>query len=205
MTNRRAAAIVVAVLTAGAAAAVIAFSGGQSGNASTFAHGPGSAGVPSQNTPPGGGGDDADGGFQGMPGRGLGAGPAGGRGPGGLEAAATYLGVDEQTLFSELGSGKTLAQIAEATSGKSEEGLVAAMVGAQQKQLDAAVESGSLTQAQADEIAAGLEARVTAMVEGTFGRGRGGFPGHPRSGDDGSLPGWGDDGSQPGSADGAIS
>ena len=204
MTNRRAAAIVVAVLTAGAAAAVIAFSGGQSGNASTFARGPGSAGPPSQNTPPGGGGD-SDGGFQGMPGRGLGGGPAGGTGPGGLEAAATYLGVDEQTLFSELGSGKTLAQIAEATSGKSEEGLVAAMVRAQQKQLDAAVESGSLTQAQADEIAAGLETRVTAMVEGTFGGGRGGFPGHPRSGDDGSPPGWGDDGSQPASADGAIS
>ena len=67
-------------------------------------------------------------------------------------------------------------------SGKSEDGLVAAMVDAQRQQLDAAVAAGSLTQAQADQIGAQLKERVTAMVEGSFGGGRGGFGGPPGAG-----------------------
>lgn len=83
-----------------------------------------------------------------------------------LAAAATYLGLSESALLTQLESGKTLAQVAEATSGKSTAGLVAALVAAEKTELAAAVKAGYLTQAQADQITTGLQARVTAMVNG---------------------------------------
>jgi len=55
-------------------------------------------------------------------------GPAVGHGHGGLDAAATYLGVTADALRTQLASGKTLAQIANATSGKSASGLIDALV-----------------------------------------------------------------------------
>jgi hypothetical protein len=114
-------------------------------------------------------------------------GPGGPGGPHGahhgeaLAAAATYLGVSQSTLLTELQSGKTLAQIAEATSGKSTAGLVAALVAAEKTELAAAVKAGDLTQAQADEISSGLQARVTAMVNGQR-------PAHDGPGDDHGPP-----------------
>jgi hypothetical protein len=48
--------------------------------------------------------------------------------PGGLDAAATYLGTTVDALRTQLRSGKTLAQIADATSGKSAQGLIDALV-----------------------------------------------------------------------------
>jgi hypothetical protein len=108
-------------------------------------------------------------GFYGAPGPGFGRGRPGG----GLSAAATYLGLSESELFQQLQSGKTLAQIANGTSGKSAAGLIDAMVEAQQAEIDAAVNAGMLTQAMADQIRGNLEARVTAMVNGDFGPGRG--------------------------------
>src|SRR5204863_219937 len=50
-------------------------------------------------------------------------------GPDGMfQAAASYLGLTPAQLLTQLQSGKTLAQVANATSGKSAEGLVAALV-----------------------------------------------------------------------------
>ena len=46
----------------------------------------------------------------------------------GLDAAATYLGATVDALRTQLQSGKTLAQIANATSGKSAAGLIDALV-----------------------------------------------------------------------------
>ena len=105
-------------------------------------------------------------------GRGFGLG-----GPGGsFTAAATYLGISQAQLFTDIRSGKTLAQIANSTSGKSASGLIDAMVAAEKTELDAAVKSGRITQAMADQIEANLKARVTQMVNNGFGRfgGRGG-------------------------------
>jgi len=91
----------------------------------------------------------------------------GGHGHGdGLAAAATYLGITQSALLTQLESGKTLAQIADATSGKSTAGLVAALVAVEKTELAAAVKAGDLTQAQADQISTGLQARITAMVNG---------------------------------------
>ncbi len=126
----------------------------------------------------------------------------GGHGPGGhhgghghgnaLAAAATYLGISQSALLTQLQSGKTLAQVAESMSGKSTVGLVAALVAAEKAELAAAVQAGELTQAQADQIATGLQARVTALVNGTR-------PAHddhdgfgPHGGPNGFRPGGGD-------------
>jgi hypothetical protein len=95
---------------------------------------------------------------------GHGGGPFGHHG-GGLDAAATYLGVTESALITQLRSGKTLAQVAAATAGKSRAGLIAALVAAEKAELAQAVKDGHLTQAQADGISATLEARVTDMVD----------------------------------------
>ena len=96
----------------------------------------------------------------------------------GLTAAAAYLGLTEAQLRTQLESGKSLADIAKATSGKTVAGLVQAMVAAEKAELDKAVQAGKLTAAQEQRIAGQLEQRVTDMVNGTFGPGmQGGFGG----------------------------
>jgi polyhydroxyalkanoate synthesis regulator phasin len=94
---------------------------------------------------------------------------------GGLDAAATYLGLTDAQLRTQLESGKSLANVAKA-QGKSVDGLVQALVDAAKKKLDAAVKAGRLTQAQATSILADLRSRVTNLVNGTephFGFGHG--------------------------------
>ena len=80
-----------------------------------------------------------------------------------LDAAADYLGLTEAQLRSQLESGKSLAQVAQA-QGKSVSGLVDALVGAAKKHLDKAVAAGRLTKAQADEMLAGLRTRIASLV-----------------------------------------
>jgi hypothetical protein len=76
---------------------------------------------------------------------------AGVRTRGGLvSAASSYLGLTPAQLKEQLRSGKTLAQIAAATPGKSEAGLVAAMLAA--------------VKAKIPSPPPGLEARVKALV-----------------------------------------
>ena len=80
-----------------------------------------------------------------------------------LDTAADYLGLTEAQLYSELESGKTLAQIAK-DQGKSADGLVNALVDAAKQKLDTAVKAGRLTQAQADQMLNDLRDRITSMV-----------------------------------------
>jgi hypothetical protein len=97
-----------------------------------------------------------------------------------LDAAAAYLGSTTDGLLTQLEAGKTLAQVADATSGKSKAGLIAALVTHEQQELAAAVKAGRLTQAQSDTIAATLTQRFTDFVNGVrpaMGPGRHG-PGH---------------------------
>jgi hypothetical protein len=83
----------------------------------------------------------------------------------GLDDAASYIGITTAELRSELASGKTLAQIAQA-HGKSVDGLVQALVDAAKKQLDAAVSAGKLTQAQEQQLESTLQQRITDLVNG---------------------------------------
>jgi hypothetical protein len=82
---------------------------------------------------------------------------------GGLDAAASYLGLTQAQLHSELESGKTLAQVAQA-QGKSVSGLVDALVAQAKERLDSAVAAGRLTKAQETEMLNGLRDRITNLV-----------------------------------------
>jgi hypothetical protein len=93
----------------------------------------------------------------------------------GLDAAATYLGLTDAQLRTQLESGKSLANVAKA-QGKSVDGLVQALVDTAKKRLDAAVSAHRLTQSQEDSILADLKSHMTNFVNGTqprFGFGHG--------------------------------
>ncbi|HZR94282.1 MAG TPA: hypothetical protein VFA56_01225 [Gaiellaceae bacterium] len=106
-------------------------------------------------------------------------------GPGALlDAAAGYLGIAPSALVPQLRSGKTLADVANATQGKTAQGLVDALVAVEKKDLDDAVAKNRLTGAQAARIAQELTQRTSDFVNGTFrGHGPPPFGGH-RGGDD---------------------
>ncbi len=99
--------------------------------------------------------------------------PAGGRpgdvrfGGNDLAAAATYLGTTEADLRTKLQGGQTLAAIANATSGKSRDGLIAALVADATAKIDQAQKDGKITADQATQAKAGLTAHITGEVDST--------------------------------------
>jgi len=85
------------------------------------------------------------------------------------QAATAYLGISHKQLRTELRSGKTLAQIADASSGKSEAGLIEALVAAKKTAIAASVKAGTITQAQANAREGKLVSRMRARVQRTRG------------------------------------
>lgn len=83
-----------------------------------------------------------------------------------LEAAASYIGITEAQLRTELEGGKSLAQVAK-DHNKSAGGLVDALYADAKQKLDAAVSAGRLTKAQETEMLGGLRDRITSMVNST--------------------------------------
>jgi hypothetical protein len=98
------------------------------------------------------------------------------RGAGSHGVAAQYLGISAATLRSDLESGKSLAQIASSTPGKSVEGLKAAIVSAKKAWLDQAVSRGSITSQQEQERLSKVSSRIEALLQRT------GRPSEGRSG-----------------------
>lgn len=95
-----------------------------------------------------------------------------------LTAASTYLGISQADLRTQLQSGKSLADIAKATAGKTVDGLIAAIVADETKQIDAAQTAGKITADQATQAKTNLTQRVTDMVNNTHPMGPGfGGPG----------------------------
>jgi hypothetical protein len=86
-------------------------------------------------------------------------------GGGQTQAAVAYLGLNRKQLRAELRSGKTLAQLASATSGKSEAGLIEALLAAKKTALQASVTAGTITQAQANARLSKLAGRLAARVK----------------------------------------
>jgi hypothetical protein len=80
-----------------------------------------------------------------------------------FDAARTYLDIDTRTLFQDLKSGQSLAQIATA-QGKTADGLVDAVVAATQTQLDAAVTTGNLSNANEQALLAKLRTALGTLV-----------------------------------------
>lgn len=96
-----------------------------------------------------------------------------GRGPGGINlqkdvaVVTSTLGITAAQLQSDLAAGKSLATIA----GTKTAALVAALVADETTEINARVTAGSLTQAQATTLIAGLQTAVTAVVNATPGVG----------------------------------
>lgn len=90
-----------------------------------------------------------------------------------LSVAATYLGTTTDDLRTKMQAGQTLAQIAAATSGKSRDGLVAALTTDAQAKIAAAQTAGTITAAQATELTNELADKITRLVDSTRPQGRG--------------------------------
>ena len=93
--------------------------------------------------------------------------------PGPLGAAASYLGLSKAQLFSQLQSGKTLAQIAR-SRGKSVSGLKSAMTQAVRQKLDKAVAAGLISKAQEQRVLSMLSAAIDRRLDNSgppFGHG----------------------------------
>lgn len=96
----------------------------------------------------------------------------GGRGNrGGLAAAAQYLGLDRAALRRERRSGKSLAQIASSTTGRSVQGLEAAIAAAEKARLARALSAGRMTPQQEQKRLSSLSSRVEAVVQRTSAAG----------------------------------
>jgi hypothetical protein len=95
---------------------------------------------------------------------------------GDLAVAARYLGLSDARLRSELRSGRTLAEVANSSRGRSAKGLVGAIVSARSAGLAAAVAAGQLTRADERASLATLPGRVSTRVNRTGGYGVGGPP-----------------------------
>jgi ribosomal protein S20 len=114
-------------------------------------------------------------------------GPNGAKMNGGVQqavvgAVAKALNMTNQELMTQLRSGQTLAQLAQA-HGTTEQAVTDAALAAARTQLDQAVSSGSMTQAQADAIYARLQ-QAGAQLLAPHGRGSGGGrqqPGAPNA------------------------
>ncbi len=106
-----------------------------------------------------------------LPERGPGhGGPGGPGGPGGrggglaLEEAASLVGLEVDELLVELQEGQSLAAVAEA-QGVDEATLVDGLVTATEDHVAEHLADGDITQEQADQRLAGLEERITVLVE----------------------------------------
>ena len=104
----------------------------------------------------------------------IGPGPGFGRGPGehivfedSLGAAATYLGTTTADLQTKIRAGQTLAQIANATAGKSRDGLFNALVADATAKIDAAQKAGTITADVATQLKANLSTRLAQLVDTT--------------------------------------
>jgi hypothetical protein len=86
-----------------------------------------------------------------------------------LGVSERYLGLSATRLRGELRAGKTLAQIAAATPGKSAAGLIEAFLSSRRSALDAEVSAGVLSQERADALLAKYKTRITARVQRTPG------------------------------------
>ncbi|HUA73630.1 MAG TPA: hypothetical protein VL988_02640 [Solirubrobacteraceae bacterium] len=85
--------------------------------------------------------------------------------------AAAYLGVTPAKLRHELASGKTLAQLAASTPGKSTSGLEAKLLAARSQRVAQRLSSGRIAQARAARITRRLSARIDALVQRRFASG----------------------------------
>jgi hypothetical protein len=86
-----------------------------------------------------------------------------------FNAAARYLGLSERTLWADLRSGKTLAQVADERH-LPVDGLESAILDVVRTKLRQAVAGGRLTEVRAQQIEAVVATRIHEFVQHGFGR-----------------------------------
>jgi hypothetical protein len=92
----------------------------------------------------------------------------GARRHGALRAAAlAYLGLTRHQLFQELKSGKTIAQVADSTPGKSAAGLTEALLATFKGKIDARVAAQQLSSSAADARLKFLRSRISRLLAKT--------------------------------------
>lgn len=123
-------------------------------------------------------------------------GPGGPHGHANLGVAASTIGISVDELRSALQSGQSIADVATA-HGVSPQTVIDALVADAKSHLADEVASGRITQAQADQIGADLEQRITDFVNHA---GAPGSAGCPNMGPDGSNGSSGSSGSDSGSS-----
>jgi hypothetical protein len=79
-------------------------------------------------------------------------------------AVLSYLGLSHEALVAELHRGKSLAEVADATPGKSSAGLTEAILAVGAKRLEAAVAAGRLTKADEATRLTALRAHVVTLL-----------------------------------------
>lgn len=84
-----------------------------------------------------------------------------------LQESATYLGIQPKDLRTQL-PGTSLGAVANATAGKSRDGLIADLTSFANAAVDKAVTDGKLTADQATKLKAALPDRITKFVDHTW-------------------------------------
>jgi hypothetical protein len=82
-----------------------------------------------------------------------------------LQAGQAYLGLAPQDIRAQMAAGKSLGDIANATPGKSRDGLVGALVTAANARIDQAVTANKLTAEQATALKAKVATEVGTFVD----------------------------------------
>ena len=82
-----------------------------------------------------------------------------------LKSSVSYLGTPADQVKQQLMAGMSLGDIANATAGKSRDGLVTSLDSAAAARIKAAVDSGKLTQAQADQLTPKVNDAIVKIVD----------------------------------------
>jgi hypothetical protein len=84
-----------------------------------------------------------------------------------VKESVDYLGVPAKDVMTQLRAGKSLGEIADSTSGKSRDALIADLDAKAKDRIEAAVAAGTITQAQADELLPKVDAGIVKIVDHT--------------------------------------
>ncbi|MDE3113748.1 MAG: hypothetical protein KGK34_12480 [Chloroflexota bacterium] len=87
-----------------------------------------------------------------------------------MKASADYLGLPPGQLRQQLAAGQTLGQIADATAGKSRDGLIAALTTQVDAKIDQLAAKGTITADRAATIKAKVPDRLAKLVDHVFKR-----------------------------------
>lgn len=82
-----------------------------------------------------------------------------------FNVASTYLGIEREALLTRVRAGETLGEVANATAGKSRDGLVDAIVAASNAKVDEALANGRITAEQATKMKAAQEEVAERIVD----------------------------------------